>query len=247
MFAFGFTPNQQVTPLIDFLGRSQSARSFYVIAADNAWGRSATAVAANRIREMGGALLATRYSPPKTVDFATDIAAVGAARPDVLIDALEVGDEVAFERQFRSDPHLAGVKVASLSLDATAARSVGPPAVGVFVSQDYNSADPSPATRSWLAELLTRYGDGAIPSAIGAEVFDATLFMASAIGQAQSPTAGAIASAAAGVSIQGPRGSVQVASDAHGYATVSAHIGKVNAAYGVDLLDVSPPIAPNAC
>jgi len=247
VFAFGFTPNQQVTPLVDFLQRKQSAKTFYVLAADDAWGQGSAAIAASGIRQGGGTLLGSQLIQPKTADFTGQIAMVAAAKPDVLIDALERDDEVAFEQQLRKDPRLAAVKVASLSLDATAARSVGPAAVGVYVANDYNQADQSPATQSWLSELLARYGDGAIPSATGAEMFDATLAMATAIGLASDISGAAISNAGSGVSIVGPRGTVQLVAGAHGYATVSAHIGQVNKAFGVDLLAVSDPTAPLAC
>ena len=247
VFAFGFTPNQQVTPLVDFLQRKQSARTFYIVAAGDAWGQSSASVAAAGIRGGGGTVLGSQLIQPGTADFTNQIAMVAASKPDALIDALEGDEEVAFEQQLHKDPRLAGVKVASLSLDATAARLLGPAGVGVFVANDYNQADQSPATRSWLSELLARYGDGAIPSATGAEMFDATLAMATAVGLASGITGDAISSAASGISIVGPRGTVQLAAGTHGYASVSAHIGQVNKVYGVDLLAVSDPIAPLAC
>src|SRR5258708_29964362 len=98
VFAFGFTPNQQVTPLVDFLQRKQSARTFYVVAADDAWGRSSPAIAAAGIRAGGGTVLGSQLIQPHTADFTSQIAIVAAAKPDTLIDALEADDEVAFEQ-----------------------------------------------------------------------------------------------------------------------------------------------------
>lgn len=247
VFVFGFTPNQQVTPLIDFLARKQSARKFYILATDQAVAHDSFRVAALRIQDAGGSLVGTTYRPAGTVQFGADIATIAAAKPDVLLTGLAADDEVAFQKQFRSDPRVAGIKQASLWLNTATARFIGPAAVGVFVAQDFNSADTSPPTQAWLAALLSKFGDGAVPSSIGAEVYDATLFAATAIGNAQSTSGEAIATAAAAVSIAGPRGTIQVLPGEHGYATVSTHIGRVNPALGIDDVEVDNLVSPLAC
>jgi branched-chain amino acid transport system substrate-binding protein len=247
VFVFGFTPNQQVTPLIDFLARTQSAKTFYILATDQPPAQDSFRLAALRIQAAGGALVGTVYRPAGTVQFESDIGMIAAAKPDVVLTGLAADDEVAFQRQFRSDRRMAGIEQASLFLSTATARSIGAAAVGVFVSQDFNSADTSPATQAWLAALLSKFGDGAIPSAIGAEVYDATLFAAMAISHAQSTSGEAIATAAAAVSIAGPRGTIQLLPGEHGYATVSTHIGRVNPALGIDDLEVSNLVSPLAC
>ncbi len=247
VFVFSFTPNQQVTPLIDFLFRKQSAKTFYILATDNPLARSSARLAALRIHDNGDVLLGTFFLPPKTLKYGSEIARIAAAKPDVVVDGLVGEDQIAYHLQFRSNPRVAGIKEASLQLDAATARSIGPAAVGVFVAQDYNSADTSPAAQAWLTALMKKFGDGAVPSSFGAEMYDATLFMAMAMGHAQNTSGEAIASAASTVSFEGPRGPIQLVSGAHGYATVSAHIGRVNSTYGIDQVDVSSAVNPLAC
>jgi branched-chain amino acid transport system substrate-binding protein len=247
VFVFGFTPNQQVAPLVDYLVHKQSAKTFYIVATDDPLARISAAQAATSIRDDGGLLLGSVYRPARTTDFGPDIAKIAMARPDVVLDGLIGADEVAYHRQFGANPRVGGTKQASLWMDAAAARFIGPTAVGIVVSQDFNSADPSPTTKAWLDALVGKFGDGAVPSSIGAEVYDATMFMASAIDRAQSTSGAAITSAVSGVSIEGPRGRIQIAQDAHGYATVSAHIGRVNAASVIDVVDITGPLQPMAC
>lgn len=247
VFVFGFTPNQQVTPLIDFLARKQSAKRFYIVASDLALARDSFRLAALRINDAGAALVGTQYRPAGTVQFGADIAAIAAAKPDVVLVGLVGDDLVAFQKQFRADLRTAGIKQASLWLNTATARSIGPAAAGVFVAQDFNAADTSPATQGWLAALLNKFGDGAVPSSVGAEVYDAALFAATAIGHAQSTSGEAIATAAAAVSIDGPRGTIQLVPGEHGYATVATHIGRVNAALGIDDVEVDNLVPPLAC
>jgi ABC-type branched-subunit amino acid transport system substrate-binding protein len=71
VFAFGFTPNQQVTPLIVFLQRKESARTFYVLAAGDAWGQSFAAIAAAAIGGGGGIVVGSQLIQPKTADSRT--------------------------------------------------------------------------------------------------------------------------------------------------------------------------------
>ena len=247
VFVFGFTPNQQVSPLIDFLARKQSAWTFYILASDEALARDSFRVAALRIQDGGGTLVGTSYRPPGTVQFGSDIAMIAAAKPDVVLEGLVGDDEIAFQKQFRSDRRVAGIKQASLWLNAATARSIGPPAVGIFVAQDFNPVDTSPATQAWLGALLSKYGDGAIPSSIGAEMYDAALVAVEAIGHAQSTSGEAIATAAAAVSFEGPRGTIQLLPGEHGYATVATHIGRVNPALGIDVMETINAVPPLAC
>src|SRR4029077_5564825 len=79
VFAFGFTPNQQVTPLVDFLQRKQSARTFYIVAAGDAWGQSSASIAAAGIRGGGGTVLGSQLIQPGTADFTNQIAMVAAS------------------------------------------------------------------------------------------------------------------------------------------------------------------------
>jgi len=247
MFVFGFTPNQQVTPLIDYLARNQSSRTFYLLATDEAVARDSFRVAALKIHDGGGSIVGTTYRPAGTAQFGSDIAAIAAARPDVVLTGLVGEDEVVFQKQFRSEPRVAGIKQAGLWLDAATARAIGPAAVGVFVSQDFNSADTSPATQAWLTALLTKFGDGAIPTSIGAEAYDATLSASTAISRAQSTSGEAIATAAAAVSFEGPRGPIKLLPGEHGYATVATHIGRVNPSLGIDVLEITSLVPPLAC
>ena len=92
-----------------------------------------------------------------------------------------------------------------------------------------------------------KFGDGAVPSAAGAEVYDATLVAAEAIGHAQSTSGEAIAVAAAAVSFEGPRGMIQLLPGEHGYETVAAHIGRVSPSLGIDVLEVTDSVSPLAC
>lgn len=247
VFVFGFTPYQQVTPLIDFLAHKESAKTFYIVGADDPASKSSASLAATRIQADGGTLVGTLYADSATVDYTRAIASIATARPDVVLDDLAGSGQIAFNRQFGSDPRVSRVKRASLQLDATIARSIGNPAVGIFVSQDYNSADPSPANQAWLAALATQYGDGAVPTSFGAEMNDATLFMASAIGRAENTSGPAITSAVSAISINGPRGAIQIAPGGHGYATVSTNIGRVNSKYAMTEVDVSSDVSPQAC
>jgi len=224
VFVFGFTPNQQVVPLIDYLVHKQLAKTFYIVATDDPLARSSAAQAVASIQGDGGVLLGSVYHPAQTTDFGPDIAKITAGKPDVVLDAIIEPDQVAYHRQLGADPRAARTKQASLRVDAAVARSIGPTSVGLLVSRH--------RFHCHLAQARQKSADQRQKSA----------GQRSAGGGSQ-----AVISGASGVSIEGPRGHIQVAPDAHGYATVSAHIGRVNASYVIDVVDVSGPLAPMAC
>ena len=140
------------------------------------------------------------------------------------------------------------MRQASLQLDETASRTIGVSLVGALVSDDYLPGDPALTNQAWLAAVVKKYGDGAIPTASGAAMYDAVEFLGAAIKGAGDTNAAAIISASPRVTNTGPRGTVQIGAFNRGYATLAAHIGKVNKNYGIDQIEVSPPIAPTvAC
>ena len=78
-------------------------------------------------------------------------------------------------------------------------------------------------------------------------MYDAALVAVEAIGHAQSTSGEAIATAAAAVSFEGPRGTIQLLPGEHGYATVATHIGRVNPALGIDVVEIINAVPPLAC
>jgi branched-chain amino acid transport system substrate-binding protein len=119
---------------------------------------------------------------------------------------------------------------------------------GTYLVQDYLTTDASPANQAWLAAIARSFGDGAVPSAVGAETYDAVKLVSAAIVKAGSLQGAAIAAATVAVSITGPRGSIEIKPTSRGHATLAMHVGRLQPNNAIEQLAVSGALDPTlAC
>ena len=244
MFFFGIAPNQQVGPLVDYLVQKQGLKRFYILASDYAPPKGSVAIAAKQVPADGGTIVATTYEPLNTTQFSSDVAKIAAAQPDVVLSGLVGNDQIPFHKQLGDDSRTRSIKQASFQMNEAVARAIGAEAVGITVADDYITGDPTAANKAWVAALKKKYGSKAQPSFFAAETYDAALYMAAAIKKAGSTDGRAVIDAVTKVSIDTERGHIVVKPGSHGYATLAAHIGQVNAAFDIDQLSVTPPVDP---
>jgi branched-chain amino acid transport system substrate-binding protein len=244
MFFFGIAPNQQVSPLVDYMTQKQGVKKWYILGSDYAPPKGSVAVAARQIPADGGSILATTYEPLNTTQFSSDVAKIAAAQPDVLMNALVGNDQIPFQKQIGDDPRTKGLKQASLQMNEVIAKAVGAEAVGVFVSDDYITGDPSSANKAWVAAMQKKYGSRALPSFFAAETYDAAIYMAAAMKKAGGTSAQSVINAVTAVSVDTERGHIVIKAGSHGYATLAAHIGQVNQDYGINEISVTQPVDP---
>ncbi|MBO0701461.1 MAG: transporter substrate-binding protein, partial [Candidatus Dormibacteraeota bacterium] len=241
---FGIAPNQQVSPLVDYLTKKEGLKKYYILASDYAPPKGSVAVAAKQVPADGGTILDTTYEPLNTTQFSSDVAKIAAAQPDVVLDGLVGNDQIPFHKQLGDDPRTKGLKTASFQMNEAIAQAVGPESVGVTVADDYITGDPSAANKDWVAALKKKYGNKAQPSFFAAETYDATMMMAAAMKKAGGTDAAKVISDVTKVAINTERGHIVVKPGSHGYATLAAHIGQVNKDYGINQVAVTAPVDP---
>jgi urea transport system substrate-binding protein len=236
-------PGQRMTALVQFLIQQRHLKRFYVVGDSSAESTTLLGAATVLIRTLGGTVLASDLLPA-VPNFAQVNGRIALARPDVTIDALSGSAQSSYYAAVSADQALAKTPFASLDLDETAANEITPAAAGIYVARDYLSADPAAGNQAWLTALISRYGDGAVPTASGAQVYDAIELLAASIRTASSPTPAAILQAMTGVSVDGPGGSVAIKAASHGYPTLAMHIGRLDSSHLVSQLFVTQPIDP---
>src|SRR5699024_3735373 len=115
-YALATVGNQQVNPLVDYMVKKGS-KKIYIVASDFSSGKLGTAQTTARATAKGATIVGNSYEPLGTTDFSSDISKIAAAKPDTVIDILVGADEVAFYKQFRTDPRSAGIHTASFLMD----------------------------------------------------------------------------------------------------------------------------------
>ena len=240
----GSVPDQRVGALVQFLIQQRHLSRFYEVGDGSTDDVRLLAAASAQIAAFRGAVVATE-SLSSNPDFAQLGRRIAAARPDVTVEALGGAVQARYYAAITSEPELARIPLASLDMDEAAADGIGAGASGIYLARDYLSTDPGAGNQAWLAALMSRYGDGAVPTSLGAQANDAIELLATSIRIAGSARPPAIMPAMTNVSLGGPRGSVEIKAAAHGYPTLTLHVGRLDSEHRVTQLYVTQPMDPN--
>ncbi len=204
-YALATVGNQQVNPLVDYLLKHGSKKIF-VVASDFVSGRQGAQQIKDRVGSRGD-VVGTSFEPIGTTDFSSDISKIAAAKPDTVIDVLVGNDEVAFYKQFRTDPRSNGMKTGSFLMDDGIANAIGQKLLkGTVVNTSYSSENPIRGNKQFIAAMKKKYGKKAQVSGAAAAAWDGAWMLARAIKKAKSTEGSAIISALPSTIYSGPRG-----------------------------------------
>jgi urea transport system substrate-binding protein len=205
-FALATVGNQQVNPLVDYLVKHGS-KKIYVVASDFSSGHLGTSQVQQRASAKGASVVGNSYEPIGTTDFSSDIAKIAAAKPDTVVDVLVGSDEVAFYKQFRTDPRSEGIKTASFLMDDGIAAAIGQKLLkNTVVNTSYSPANPSKGNRAFIAALKKKYGKKALVSGAAAAAWDGAWILANTIRRAKTTVPDTLITKLANATYSGPRG-----------------------------------------
>lgn len=205
-FSLATVGNQQVNPLIDYLTRHGS-KKIYIVASDFASGHIGTGQVQDRAKQDGATVVGNSYEPIGTTDFSSDISKIASAKPDTVIDILVGLDEVAFYKQFRTDPRSNGIKTGSFLMDDAAAAAIGQKLMkNTVVNAGYSPVSTSKGNKQFLAALKAKYGKKAIVSGAAAAAWDGAWILAKTIARAKTTSPSGLISALPNAFYSGPRG-----------------------------------------
>ena len=204
-YALATVGNQQVNPLVDYLLKHGSKKIF-VVASDFVSGRQGAQQIKDRVGSRGD-VVGTSFEPIGTTDFSSDISKIAAAKPDTVIDVLVGNDEVAFYKQFRTDPRSNGIKTGSFLMDDGIVNAIGQKLLkDTVVNTSYSAENPIRGNKTFVAAMKKKYGKKAQISGAAAAAWDGAWMLARAIKKAKSTEGSAIIGALPNTAYSGPRG-----------------------------------------
>ena len=143
MYVNAWVPDQQVAPMVDFFEKEKSAKTFFLIGSDYAFGRGMLEFTKAYIEKTGGKVLGEEYNPMDATDWTAIISKVRAANPDALILSTAGGaPNVTLTKQLRT----AGITahLGNLGIDEGTAKSMGADATGTYTAGSYYTSVDTP-------------------------------------------------------------------------------------------------------
>ena len=132
-------------------------------------------------RYFKGEIAGEIYTRLDQTDFAAEMAQIRAAKPDAVFQFHPGGLGIAFARQYQQAGLLSTIPmvVAAPSMDLGIMKALGEASVGVNVSSHWNSDLDNAANKEFVAAFQKKYNR--LPSAYGAQAYDAALAIGAAL------------------------------------------------------------------
>lgn len=207
----GATPNQQITPAVEWCRRKFGPRMF-LVGSDYIFPQTANEIIKLRLADFGVPPVGEEYRPLGDNNFDEIVAAIKKSEPDVVLNTINGGSNRAFFKALAA----AGIDhrkipVMSFSIAEDELQDIGIDlTAGNYCSWNYFQSIDTPANRRFVREFRNRYGaDRVTDDAIEAAYFQVHLF-AKAVEKAGSTEVDAVRRAARGLILAAPGGLVRI-------------------------------------
>jgi len=242
LYVNAWVPDQQVAPIVDYFMKKYSAKTYFLIGSDYAFGRGMLEFTKGYITSKGGKVLGEEYLPMDGTDWTPIISKLKAAKPDALITSTAGGaPNVTLTKQLRA----AGVTIpyGNLAVDEGTAKSMGPDAEGIYISGSYFTNIASPKNKEFLAAMAKKFGANLkTPNDLSVPQYEGVYAYKLAVEKAGSTDADKVIPALAEVSVEGPRGVIRMSKQRH--APLTMYLGKVKADGGIEVLETFKDVDP---
>ena len=244
MYVNAWVPEQQVPPIVDYFNKEKGAKKFFLIGSDYAFGRGMLAFTKAYIEKTGGKVVGEEYLPMDGSDWTSIISKLKSAAPAALITSTAGGaPNVTLTKQLRA----AGVALpyGNLAVDEGTAKGMGTDAEGIYLSASYVTGIDSAANKSFLAAMQKKFGaELKTPNDLSVPEYEAVYAYKAAAEKAGSTDEAKVLKALGEVSVEGPRGKIEMSKQHH--APLTMYLGQVQADGSVKVIKSFPNVDPGA-
>lgn len=242
MYVNAWVPDQQVAPIVDYFMKTNSAKTFFLIGSDYAFGRGMLDFTKSYIAKKGGKVIGEEYLPMDGSDWTAVINKLKSAKPDAIITSTAGGaPNVTLTKQLRA----AGVTLpyGNLAVDEGTAKDMGADAEGIVISGSYLTNIDSPKNKEFLAAMKKKFGDKLkTPNDLSVPQYEAVYAYKAAVEKVGTTNAEKVIPALAQVSFDGPRGVVTMNKQRH--APLTMYLGQVQKDGSIKLLESFKNVDP---
>jgi urea transport system substrate-binding protein len=244
LFVNAWVPDQQVAPIVDYFMKANSAKSFFLIGSDYAFGRGMLEFTKTYIGKKGGKVVGEEYLPMDGSDWTPIINKLKTAKPDAIITSTAGGaPNVTLTKQLRA----AGITLpyGNLAVDEGTAKDMGADAEGIVIAGSYLTTIDSPKNKAFLAAMQKKFGAALkTPNDLSVPQYEAVYAYKAAVEKAGGTDAEKIIAALPTVQVEGPRGLIQMNKQRH--APLTMYLAQVQKDGSTKLLETFKNVDPGA-
>jgi ABC-type branched-subunit amino acid transport system substrate-binding protein len=207
--SMGPVPNQQLDFFIPFLINKLGPR-MYCIGYDYIWPRESIAHIENLLEKHGGKLVGKEFVPFDQSEWASIIAKVKVAKPDVLIPFCAGNGTVVLLKQFY-DFGWEGIKVACTYMDELYVPAFEAKLrAGIQCSSPYYMDLDTATNRAFIARFRKKFGPDAVVCSLSEGQYDSVYIWKLAVEKAKSLDLEKTINALDGITFEAPQGEISI-------------------------------------
>jgi urea transport system substrate-binding protein len=236
---------QSVVAAMEWLAKNKG-KTFYMIGSDYIWPRSTIKIAKTTLPRLGGKLVGEGYYPLGHIEFSSEINKIKAAKPDVILNCVVGGSNVAFFKQL-SAAGITGKNQTILSLAVSEEEVSGIGAdntVDTLTCMGYFQSLKNPANDKFVKAFKAKYGASRVTGDTLSCGYTSVYLWKLAVEKAKSIEVEKVVAASANLEFDGPEGKIKFHGTNH-HLWKHARIGVFKADGQVDMIYESPLIEPN--
>jgi urea transport system substrate-binding protein len=236
---------QSVIAAMEWLYKNKG-KSFYMIGSDYIWPRTTIKIAKATLARLGGKLVGEGYYPLGHIEFSSEINKIKAAKPDVILNCVVGGSNVAFFKQLTA----AGINgsnqtLLSLAVSEEEVSGIGAEnTVGTLTCMGYFQSLKNPANDKFVKAFKAKYGQNRVLGDTLECGYISVYLWKLAAEKAKSFDVEKVVAASSDLPIDAPEGNVHFDKSNH-HLWKHARIGAFLPDGQVNMLYESPLLAPN--
>ena len=190
-------------------------KKIYLLTVDYAWGRGTSKAYHTALKNVGADIVGETFFPLGTKDFASYFGKIKAAKPDILFITAAGNDAISVVTQAEQYGLKKSMKICGDGslVSADILKAQGQAAEGIITADYYSATIASPANQAWVAKYEKLHGTK--PSKFSVSSYEATKWLAQAIGQAGVTDSEKVIAALEGSTYNGPQGAKTMDPDSH--------------------------------
>lgn len=226
----GAAPNQQIVPAIEYLIK-KGYKKFFLMGSDYVFPRTANMIIEAQVKAAGGKVVGEEYADMEQTDFASIIAKIESAKPDIIINTLNGTGNVSFFKQMSEKNYTSkDYPTMSFSIAEEEVATIGADILkGHMVSWNYYQTTDTEKNKEFVANYKKKYGEDRVTSDPAEAGYDAVYLWKAACEKANSFEVDDVLDAihTGEISFDAPEGTVTIDGD-NQHLTKPVRIGEVN-------------------
>ena len=236
---------QSAIASLDWLYKNKG-KSFYLIGSDYIWPRTMNKLANLHLKKIGAKVVGESYYPLGSIEFASEINKIKAAKPDVIWSTVVGGSNVSFYKQLNA----AGITGKNQALCAMAvseeeASGIGAENLEGFMScMGYFQSVKNPANEKFVKAFKAKYGANRVVGDTMECGYISVYLWKLAVEKAGSIDVPKVVAASSELPLDAPEGKIKFHKSNH-HLWKHARIGTFRKDGQIDMIYESPLIEPN--